>query len=90
MSFDSIHNYYERLVYAQVRERFAKTKAASDYLADVACIALNHLPPRYIRFDVDMAFYLSPIERDEIEAKIRDAIDTAVDYINKRKKLASR
>lgn len=31
----------------------------SDYLSDVACVALNRLPARYIRHEVDMAFYMT-------------------------------
>ena len=40
-----------------------------DLLADVACVALNRLPPRYIRHEVDFAFYLSERERTESERR---------------------
>jgi len=84
MSLDTIQNYYERRVVRQLQERFSASRTNPDYLADLACVALNHLPPRYIRHEVDMAFYLGPVERAEIEERIKKAIDFAVDFINKQ------
>ena len=52
----------------------------------MACVALKHLPPRYIRHDVDMIFYLSPIERQEMEEKVMQAIETAVQVIKEKQK----
>jgi hypothetical protein len=51
---------------------------------DVSCVALNHLPPRYIRHDVDMSFYLSPIELDEINNKVNNAVKHALEFVKKR------
>lgn len=58
-----IRNYYEQLVAEEVRRRLhdAEPPATLDYMADVACVALNRLPPRYIRFEVDMAFICRPM-----------------------------
>ncbi len=81
MSFDTIHNFYEPLVFRYIADTIANGSDGADYLADVACVALNHLPPRYIRHDVDMAFYLSPAERMEIDKKIADAVKSAVAFI---------
>lgn len=82
MSMDTIRNYYERRVFQQLHERFSTTRTNPDYLADLACVALNHLPPRYIRHEVDMAFYLGPVERAEIEERIHKAVDFAIAFIN--------
>ena len=57
---DTIHNYYEVSVTEEVRKQLDGNLDNTEYVADVICVALNHLPPRYIRHDVDMAFYLSP------------------------------
>jgi len=82
MSFDTIRNYYERKVFQLLQERFSTTRTNPEYLADLACVALNHLPARYIRHEVDMAFYLGPQERAEIEERIIKAVDFAVAFIN--------
>lgn len=90
MSFDSIRNYYEHAVFQHVAATIGSQSPAPDeeYLADVACVALNHLPPRYIRHEIDMAFYISPQERAEIATKISDAVNFAVKFIAERQKSA--
>jgi competence protein ComFB len=80
-SFTNLRNFYEKLVIDYVRANVRGKQSNPDYLADVACVALNHLPPRYIRYEVDMIFYLSPVERKEMEDKIADAVENAVKYI---------
>ncbi len=86
MNFENIRNYYEHLVMQRVVDTLGKQLPApdSDYLADVTCVALNHLPPRYMRHEVDMAFYVSPQERSEIMLKVYDAVDYAVQFIAQR------
>jgi hypothetical protein len=86
MSFDTVHNFYEPLVFRYIADHLARDQKDAEYLADVACVALNHLPPRYIRHDVDMAFYLSPEERADIDSKITDAIQNAVAFIARHRK----
>jgi competence protein ComFB len=86
MSFETIRNYYEHLVMQRIMDTLGEQAPGADdeYLADVACVALNHLPPRYMRHEVDMAFYVSPQERDEILAKVNDAVGFAVRFIAQR------
>lgn len=86
MSFETIRNYYEHLVMQRIMGTLGEQFPTLDpeYLADVACVALNHLPPRYMRHEVDMAFYVSPQERDEITVKVNDAVDFAVRFIAQR------
>lgn len=79
---DSIHNYYETMVFNMLRDKLGQRFGSNDYTADIACVALNHLPPRYIRHDVDMAFYLSPNERQEMIDKVEKAVTTAVEFVN--------
>ena len=79
-----IRNYYEQLVAEEILRQLkdqpldAEVRRDSEYMADVACVALNRLPPRYIRHEVDMAFYMSPDElvstRDSIEQTVAAAI----------------
>jgi len=80
-SFTNIRNFYEKLVIDYVTSSLTGKNRDAEYLADVACVALNHLPPRYIRYEVDMIFYLSPIERKEMEDKIANAVNQAVEII---------
>jgi hypothetical protein len=79
-----IHNYYERLVIEKLMTMYAAGDVPADMIADIACVALNRLPPRYVRHDVDMAFYLSPHEYDEIEAKVQNAINAGITFVEKR------
>jgi len=91
MSFETIRNYYEHLVMQRIVETLGEEYPApdSEYLADVACVALNHLPPRYMRHEVDMAFYVSPQERAEIVTKVNDAVDFAISFIAQRQQLSA-
>jgi len=83
--FDDVHNYYEKIVYERILAQVGKKSVDADFMEDIACTTLNHLPPRYIRFDVDMLFYLSPVERAEIEDKVDKAIKLAIEIVKKNK-----
>lgn len=82
MMIDSVHNYYERLIIQEIKENYG-SKLDEDSLADMACLALNKMEPRYIRYDIDMSFYLTPSERIEIENKISTACEKAYKLIMK-------
>lgn len=87
MTFESIHNYYERLVLDHLVE-LANTKQLSqdeDFMADVACVALNQLPARYVRHNVDMVFYMTLQERQDMEQEVIKAVKMAVDYVTKHR-----
>ena len=77
----NVHNYYERLVTESILKTDARSISDPDFLADVSCVALNHLPPRYIRHDVDMSFFMSPVEREETEDKVQKAVDYALIFV---------
>lgn len=81
MDFDHFHNYYERLVIDAIMRSDENGAADEDFRADVACVALNHLPPRYVRHDVDMSFFLSPQEYAEIDKKISKAVKKALAHV---------
>lgn len=85
MPFTSVRNYYESLVFNEVKEQLG-TNSSHDLLSDVACVALNHLPPRYIRHEVDMFFYLSPQEREETTEKVRQAVKNAIEFMQAKDK----
>jgi competence protein ComFB len=74
----NVHNYYERLVAEAIIKTDVRALTDPNFLADVSCVSLNHLPPRYIRHDVDMSFFMSPVEREETENKVQKAVDYAL------------
>jgi competence protein ComFB len=79
MTFEAIHNYYEPLVIEYLMNTVAKeSDVDQDFLKDVACLALNQLPSRYVRQDVDMAFFLTTREREKMQTKITEAVLNAV------------
>ena len=82
---DDIHNYYEHLVLLRLSELELDKTKSSDYLADICCLALNQVPPRYIRFEVDMAFYLPQSERQQMEMNVEHAVDKAIKYLDQAK-----
>ena len=84
---DFIHNYYERLVVEAISQQSQRVQQGDrDFLADVACVALNRMPPRYIRHDVDMTFFMSPQDIQEIERKVGQAVSDAIAYVESRER----
>jgi len=89
-SLDTVHNYYERLVLDEIAQTNERAQEDPDFFADVACVALNRLPPRYIRYDVDMTFFLSPMELQEIYDKVALAVASAIEYVTSRESTSRR
>ncbi|RYY01678.1 MAG: hypothetical protein EOO53_16940 [Gammaproteobacteria bacterium] len=84
---DFIHNYYERLVLQEIFAQSTRVQEGDrDFLADVACVALNRMPPRYIRHDVDMTFFMSPQDIQEISNKVIHAVTDAINYVESRER----
>jgi hypothetical protein len=81
MEVASVHNYYERIVTETITRSDPRALSDADFMADVSCVALNHLPPKYIRHDVDMSFFMSPIEREEIINKVQQAVNHAIEFV---------
>ena len=83
MNFDAIHNYYESLVIAQVMETVAREGDNSeDELQDIACLALNQLPPHYVRHDDETAFFLTTRNRERMQRAIREAVLNAIQTVH--------
>lgn len=84
-NFEQVHNYFERLVFEEVARRAdAHPEFTADMLGDVACVALNRLPARYVRHDVDMMFYLTEHERHAIELSMEEAMQFAFNFVLER------
>lgn len=78
---DDIHNYYEKLVAHYFALGKFDEKFDDDFLADLTCVVLNQLPTRYIRHEVDMAFYLPASERFDMEEKVKEAISKSLEFM---------
>ncbi|NCP64318.1 MAG: late competence development ComFB family protein [Paraglaciecola sp.] len=83
---DDIHNYYEHLVLEQIERLGLHKTKDEDYLADLCCLALNQIPPRYIRYEVDMSFYLPQSERQQMEMNAINAVKHALTYLDNNNK----
>ena len=85
MDFSSIHNYYEHLVtdyiITEVIPRMPDKHP--DFLLDVACFALSKLPSRYMRHEIDMAFYMSIAERLKMVDDVKTQVENAIVFIEK-------
>jgi hypothetical protein len=93
MDFSSVHNIHESAVFEAVMTaapNFPGLADNADLLADVACVALNRVAPRYIRHDVDLAFFLTERERGDNERVIRDAVEHAFGFVQARHAMAAR
>ncbi|WP_018984570.1 late competence development ComFB family protein [Salinimonas chungwhensis] len=78
-----IHNYYEHLIVERISALGLDKTKSTDYLADLCCLALNEVPPRYIRFEVDMAFYLPQSERQQMEMNVDYALKKSREFLDK-------
>ena len=87
LGYESIHNYYEEGVVAEVvaqSAQFPEFAGNDDLLADVTCVALNALPPRYIRHAIDLSFYMTEKERAKSETALRAAVTHAFEFVRSR------
>ena len=85
MILDNIHNHYEKLVFDEVLAHQEKKGISFDegMLEDVVCVALNHLPARYVRHSIDFAFYLTVPEREQMDTQVRNAVKAAFELVTK-------
>lgn len=83
MALENIHNYYEKLVTQRLNDMIKAQLIYPDqnFLEDVACVALNQLPSRYVCYDIDMVYNMSAQEREQIEYEVYKAFMAAVEYV---------
>ena len=93
MDFSSVHNTHEKSVFAAVlaaSARFPGVSEDPELMADVACVALNRVPPHYIRHSADLAFFTTEKDRQMIARSIDDSVDFAFGYVQARHVMAAR
>ena len=81
---DDIHNYYEHLVLEKIDALGLNKSKSEDYIADLTCLALNQIHPRYIRHEVDMSFYLPQSEKQQMEMNVLTAIEKALTFLDQK------
>ena len=77
-------NYQELLVERQLQKiapSYPEFTSRPELLEDVACIALNHLKPRYIRRVAEMERFMSAEERGENAAAVEAALLSAIEFV---------
>ena len=81
-----IGNYYERLVNDRLWEyaQRADKRLSAQFFEDVACLALNQLPARYVRHRVDMGSYLTDSEHMEMLRQVEEAVTHAIEQVLNR------
>lgn len=84
MSSKTFQNYYEKLVLEHILSIEMDKADDPEYIATLACVALNHLPPRYMPNNIDLSLFMSPKEAQEIELKVSRAVKNAILLVNRR------
>lgn len=79
----NVHNYYETRVFDELDRQIAELqiKVSEDQFDDMACIALNQLPSRYVRYDIDTTFYATPEEIQKMRLAVKSAVSMAINKI---------
>ncbi len=93
MDFSSVHNTRESSIFeavAAAAQRYPGIADDPDLLADVACVALNRLPPHYIRHSTDLAFFTTEKERQANQRNVAESVDFAFGYVQARHVMAAR
>jgi hypothetical protein len=82
--FDSVANQPESIVFelvAGLAESTPAIQANPALLADIACIALNSLKPRYICRPEMMSKYMTDQEREGSRIEAQRAVQSALEYV---------
>jgi hypothetical protein len=85
--FESVKNVHEAAVFEMVQAlagNYPSIGNDAELLADVACVALNRVPPRYIRHLVDLRFYQDNNERVRVETAVKAAVVYAFQFVQSR------
>ena len=84
--FSTISNYYERLVFEHLQVLLSEKEKGfdPDLMDDIACVALNRLPPRYVRHTVDLAFHMTDGEWEAILQQVDRAVTEAIAFTKRR------
>jgi competence protein ComFB len=87
VNYSSVYNFYEHLVFDCIATELDSLYAQNDeeFFLDVACYALTRLPSRYIRHEIDMAYYLGQGERTEMAERVKEVVLESAEFIHARR-----
>ena len=79
-----ISNYYEQLVIDRLEEIALDSEVplSQSDLEDVACLALNKLPPSYMRSRVDKCSHTTDLQYLEMCEAVRNVINDAIEQVH--------
>lgn len=82
----SIKNYYEQLVHERFIALAENSSEFSDaeYTDDVACVALNKLPSRYVRHSVDLSSHMTDDEWQQARKLVEETVAEAINFVRRR------
>ena len=84
IDFSSVVRFHDRAVLEVVvaaAPGYPGLSGDEELLADGACVALNRMPPRYIRREVDFAVHQRERERGEVEKQLAEAVEFAFGFV---------
>jgi hypothetical protein len=82
--FECVENHRESIVRELIEELAARTAALQanpELLADIACIALNTLKPRYIHRPNALRKYMTQQERESSKLEAQSAVQSAFEFV---------
>lgn len=81
-----ISNYYEQLVIDRLWKlaEQAEQPFSPSFQEDVACLALNHLPPCYVRNAIDKGINVDDQQFLAMTDAVQAAIDAAIEQVGNR------
>lgn len=92
-TYATVHNVHERAVFEAIAVNkldYPGMAGRTELLADVACVALNAMPARYVRHDVDLSFYQTDSERELAATAVQDAVRHAFEFVQARTAMRAR
>jgi len=82
--FECVENHRESMVRELIEELAARTAAIQsnpELMADIACIALNTLKPRYIHRPSALSKYMTQQERESSRLEAESAVQSAFEFV---------
>jgi hypothetical protein len=82
--FECVENHRESIVRELIEDlavQMAAIQANPELMADIACIALNTLKPRYIHRPNVLSKYMTQQERESSRVEAQSAVQSAVEFV---------
>ena len=81
----SIFNCNEQLVLDELARQTKELTFTDEQLSDMACIALNKGPAKYIKHSVDRVFYMDEGEQVELDKLVKASVAEALTFVSQNK-----